>query len=112
MKSRYALLLAFVLTLVIQDAGAQKLKRIKKTINAGLYAKALRMIDTIDQPKEEEQEALQYYRGVSLLQSYRQEEALAALKKSSPSVDEKYPYYLTLAYLQNDSLKAAQSAWG
>ena len=61
MKSRYALLLAFVLTLVIQDAGAQKLKRIKKTINAGLYAKALRMIDTIDQPKEEEQEALQYY---------------------------------------------------
>ena len=52
MKSQYALFFAFILTFAMQDAEAQKLKRIKKTIDAGLYAKALCMIDAKDRPKE------------------------------------------------------------
>ncbi|MEQ8581598.1 MAG: OmpA family protein [Marinoscillum sp.] len=111
MKSLYALLLALILTYGFQDAGAQKLKRIKKAVDAGSYSKALSLIDAIGTPKEGEQAALHYYKGIGLLNSYRQEEALVALKKSTFSVDEKYPYYLTLAYLENDSLEAAQRTW-
>lgn len=101
------LLIGSSLEISAQTIDQRQHKKIKRLIQKNQYNQALGLIESL-LIENEDDITLNYLAGITKLKVYQQEEALSYLMKSNPSADEKYFYFLALAYFLNEQILQAK----
>lgn len=106
---RRSILYCSLIVVTIVSSFASSPGKVKKYIDKGFFDQALELANSMEASGDGSPE-LSYYKGIALLKLYRQEEALESLEKAGLAIHSEAPYYLSLAYLENNQHEAAVAA--